>query len=141
MGIDCGIEGSEIRLNSSCVRYASVMLYWLRLCTHTRDWLDEYRSADESVPSLSWNTFFFYYIRRGKKIEFTVNVKDVSLDDIFVPLGVAGVVASVDETDVVDVETAIRKDFELIFGLTWWMLVGELTQIQSVTAPHYRRCG
>jgi len=114
------------------------MLYWLRLCTHTRGTgLDEYRSADESVPSLSWNTFFFI----TRKKEFTVNVKDVSLDDIFVPLGVAGVVASVNETDVVDVETAIGKDFELIFSLTRWMLVGELTQIQSVTAPHYRRCG
>lgn len=71
-----------------------------------------------------------------------MNVKDVSLDDIFVPLGVAGVVASVNESDVVDVETPVGKDFELIFGaLSRRVLVGELTQIQSVTAPHYRRCG
>lgn len=46
-----------------------------------------------------------------------MNVKDVGLDDIFVPLGVAGVVARMDETDVVDVERPIREDFELVLSL------------------------
>ena len=62
----------------------------------------------------------------------TVDVKSVRLDDIFVALSVAGVVAGVNEPDVVNVKSSIGEDFELVFG--------QLSQVQSVSTPNNRRC-
>jgi hypothetical protein len=61
-----------------------------------------------------------------------VNVKSVRLDDVFVALGVAGVVAGVNEPDVVNVKGSVGEDFELVFG--------QLGQVQSVPPPNDRRC-
>ena len=55
----------------------------------------------------------------------------MSLDDVFVALGVAGVVSGVNETNVVDVESSVGEDFEFLFC--------QLSQVESVSAPHDRR--
>ena len=57
-------------------------------------------------------------------------MEDVSLYDVFVTLGVAGVVARVDESYVVDVQRSVGEDFEL--------LLGELGEVESVPAPDDR---
>ena len=62
-----------------------------------------------------------------------MNLEDVGLDDVFVALGVARVIAGVDETDVADVEGSVREDFELVLA--------QLRQVETVTAPHDRRTG
>lgn len=59
-----------------------------------------------------------------------MHVKNVSLNDVFVPLGVAGVVSSVNEPNIVDVKGSIGEDFQLLFG--------QLSQVESVTSPDDR---
>lgn len=66
-----------------------------------------------------------------RRVLHTVNVEDVSLDDVFVALGVAGVVAGVNQSNVVDVEGSVREDFEFLFG--------QLSQVESVSSPDDRR--
>ena len=61
----------------------------------------------------------------------TVHVQDVRLDDIFVALSVARVIACVDQSDVVNVERAIGEHFELVLA--------KLRQVKAVAAPHDRR--
>ena len=70
----------------------------------------------------------------SNRIQFTVNVEDVGLDDVLVTLSVTRVVAGVDEAHVADVEGAIGEHFELVVG-------AQLRQVEPVTPPNDRRTG
>ena len=57
-----------------------------------------------------------------------MHMKDVSLYDVFVTLGVAGVVAGVNQSHIVDVERSVGEDFEFFLC--------QLREIESVTTPY-----
>ena len=98
-------------------------------CVCDYHWTTAHKVSSFYLPPVS-----SYHLRAASsQRQLTVDAEDVRLDDIFVALGMTGVIAGVDQLDVVDIEGAVGKDLEFVLG--------QLGQIESVASPDDWRIG